>query len=163
VGLKFRAAVNFGPQLRDAPQNAYLNLGGNFRAALMHLTEAQVAIIRAWAAATPYVDAVRLFGSYARGLAHERSDIDLAVSADAGHYVALAEEWERHLTDGLGQTVHICDFLRNEANRAACGECSVTLYPNRILAFCWRATFAALPPSIWLSCTSPTFSISASF
>jgi predicted nucleotidyltransferase len=130
VGLKFRAAVNFGPQLRDAPQNAYLNLGGNFRAALMHLTEAQVAIIRAWAAATPYVDAVRLFGSYARGLAHERSDIDLAVSADAGHYVALAEEWERHLTDGLGQTVHICDFLRNEATRAACGECSVTLYPT---------------------------------
>ena len=78
VRLKFRAAVSF--VLRDAPQNAYLNLGGNFRAALMHLTEAQVAIIRAWAAATPHVDAVRLFGSYARGLAHERSDIDLAVS-----------------------------------------------------------------------------------
>jgi hypothetical protein len=77
--------------LRDAPQDAYLNLGGDFPAALMHLTEAQVAIIRAWAAAT---------------------------------------EWERHLTDGLGQTVHICDFLRNEATRAACGECSVTLYPT---------------------------------
>ena len=53
----------------------------------MYLAEAQLAKIRAWAKASPYVDAVRLFGSYAKGNAHERSDIDLAVSANAGHYV----------------------------------------------------------------------------
>jgi predicted nucleotidyltransferase len=53
----------------------------------MYLAEAQLAKIRAWAKASPYVDAVRLFGSYAKGNAHERIDIDLAVSANAGHYV----------------------------------------------------------------------------
>ena len=53
----------------------------------VHLAEAQLDKIRAWAEASSYVDAVRLFGSYAKGNAHERIDIDLAVSANAGHYV----------------------------------------------------------------------------
>jgi predicted nucleotidyltransferase len=64
------------------------------------------------------------------GNARETSDIDLAVSADASHYLALVEQWERHLTDALGPTVHIRDFLRNEAICAACDECSVALYPS---------------------------------
>jgi hypothetical protein len=54
--------------------------------------------------------------------------IDLAISADTGHYVALVEEWERYLTDALGPTVHIRDFLRNEAIRIACDECSLLIY-----------------------------------
>jgi predicted nucleotidyltransferase len=94
----------------------------------MHLAEPQLAIIRTWAEATKYVRDVRLFGSYAKGTAHERSDIDLAISADTGHYVALVEEWERYLTDALGPTVHIRDFLRNEAIRIACDECSLPIY-----------------------------------
>jgi hypothetical protein len=76
----------------------------------MHLTEPQLAIIRAW----------------------ERSDIDLAISADTGHYVALVEEWERYLTDALGPTVHIRDFLRNEAIRIACDECSLPILFDRV-------------------------------
>jgi predicted nucleotidyltransferase len=64
----------------------------------VHLAEAQLAKIRPWAEASPYLDAVRLFGSYAKGNAHERSDIDLAVSANAGHYLALVDEWEHDLT-----------------------------------------------------------------
>ena len=96
----------------------------------MYLAEAQLAKIRAWAKASPYVDAVRLFGSYAKGNANERSDIDLAVSANAGHYLALVEEWELNLTDILGSTVHIRDFLRNEAIQLACDECSLLLFPQ---------------------------------
>ena len=89
-----------------------------------------MAKIRAWAEASPYVDAVRLFGSYAKGNAHERSDIDLAVSASAGHYLTLVDEWELNLTDILGSTVHIRDFLRNEAIQLACDECSLLLFPQ---------------------------------
>jgi predicted nucleotidyltransferase len=96
----------------------------------MHLAEAQLVKIRAWAEASPYVDAVRLFGSYAKGNAHERSDIDLAVSANAGHYLALVDEWELSLTDILGSKVHIRDFLRNEAIQLACDECSLLLFPQ---------------------------------
>jgi predicted nucleotidyltransferase len=76
------------------------------------------------------MDAVRLFGSYAKGGAHERSDIDLAVSANAGHYLALVDEWERNLTDLLGSTVHIRDFIRNGAIQVACDECSLLLFPQ---------------------------------
>ena len=93
----------------------------------MYLAEAQLAKIRAWAKASPYVDAVRLFGSYAKGNAH---DIDLAVSANAGHYLALVDEWEHNLSDILGSTVHIRDFLRNEAIQLACDECSLLLFPQ---------------------------------
>ena len=96
----------------------------------MHLAEAQLAKICAWAEASPCVDAVRLFGSYAKGNTHERSDIDLAVSANAGHYLALVDEWEHDLNDRLGSTVHIRDFLRNEAIQLACDECSLLLFPQ---------------------------------
>ena len=96
----------------------------------VYLAEAQLAKIRAWAESSPYVDAVRLFGSYAKGNAHERSDIDLAVSANAGHYLALVDESEHNLSDILGSTVHIRDFLRNEATQLACDECSLLLFPQ---------------------------------
>jgi len=36
----------------------------------MNLTEQQVEIIKNWAASSPYLQAVRLFGSYAKGSAH---------------------------------------------------------------------------------------------
>jgi predicted nucleotidyltransferase len=73
--------------------------------------------------------AVRVFGSYAKGNPYKSSDIDIAVSADAGHYVALVEKWERNLTDLVRPTVHIRDFLRNEAI-CACDECSLLLFPQ---------------------------------
>ena len=94
----------------------------------LYLAEAQLILIRAWAEATPYVEAVRIFGSYAKGSAHECSDVDLAVSANAGHYLALVDKWEHDLTEMLGPTVHIRDFLRNEAIREACDECSLLLF-----------------------------------
>jgi len=36
----------------------------------VNLTEQQVEIIKNWAASSPYLQAVRLFGSYAKGSAH---------------------------------------------------------------------------------------------
>lgn len=45
----------------------------------MYLAEAQLAKIRAWAKASPYVDAVRLFGSYAKGVQQRNSVIELLV------------------------------------------------------------------------------------
>jgi predicted nucleotidyltransferase len=49
----------------------------------MNLTEQQVEIIKNWAASSLYLQAVRLFGSYAKGSAHPDSDVDLAVTAMA--------------------------------------------------------------------------------
>ncbi len=92
------------------------------------LTDDQQRQIIEWAQATPYVRAARLFGSRAKGNARPDSDVDLAVSASAGHYVALVAEWEKHLSERTGLTVHIRDYERNEAIRDACAECHVLIY-----------------------------------
>jgi predicted nucleotidyltransferase len=56
----------------------------------MDLTEEQVRLIQDWAAREHIIEEVRLFGSRAKGCARPDSDVDLAVTAAAGHYVALA-------------------------------------------------------------------------
>ena len=94
----------------------------------MDLTDDQQQRISAWAQATPYVRAVHLFGSKAKGNARPDSDVDLAVSAAGGHYTALAAEWEKHLSDCTGLTVNIRDYDRNKAIRDACAECPVVIY-----------------------------------
>ena len=92
----------------------------------MHLTEAQLAIIQAWADATPQVYEVRLFGSYAKGTAHAGSDVDIAISASAGSWTALAEKWEQSLSSALALKVNI-RTLANPAVRGYCDEFSALL------------------------------------
>jgi predicted nucleotidyltransferase len=76
---------------------------------LVHLSDAQLLTIREWANSTPQVRELRLFGSYARGSAHEDSDVDLAVGASAGNWTALADTWERQLSESLAWK---CTFAR---------------------------------------------------
>jgi predicted nucleotidyltransferase len=94
----------------------------------MNLTEQQVEIIKNWAASWLYLQAVRLFGSYAKGSAHPDSDVDLAVTAMAGHYYALVAQWEARLTEKLGLVVNVRDYARNKDIRDACDECSLLLF-----------------------------------
>jgi predicted nucleotidyltransferase len=88
----------------------------------------QVEAIHRWASQTPQVRELRLFGSRAKGCAKTNSDVDLAVTADAENYVALASKWEEFLSKTLDLTVHIRDFARNEAIQKACEECSLLLF-----------------------------------
>jgi predicted nucleotidyltransferase len=83
----------------------------------MNLTEQQVEIIKRWAASSPYVQAVRLFGSGAKGCARPDSDVDLAVTASVGHYVALAAKRETELREKTGVQLNIHDFVRNKGQR----------------------------------------------
>ena len=92
------------------------------------LTEQQVLAVKEWADHNQ-VEAVRLFGSRAKGCATADSDVDLAVTADKGLYWTMAAKWEVELTAWLGLTVHIRDYARNKAIRDACEECSIPLYP----------------------------------
>lgn len=98
----------------------------------MDLTDNQVRAITNWAAEERVIEEVRLFGSRAKGYARPDSDVDLAVTADEGHYVALAAAWEERLTAQLGLEVRVRDFARNETIRAACEECNVIIFPPRL-------------------------------
>jgi len=92
----------------------------------MYLTQTQFDILRSWAQQTPQVQEAYLFGSYARGDAHIRSDFDIAIKASAGNWTALAGKWEQHLTDQLGVTVNI-RTLANPTVREYCDTFSVPL------------------------------------
>jgi predicted nucleotidyltransferase len=93
----------------------------------MHLTEAQLAIIKAWADQTPELYEVRLFGSYAKGCAHAGSDIDIAIAASDGNWTALASKWEQHLSEVLGGLTVNLRTLKNPTVRGYCDDCSVPL------------------------------------
>jgi predicted nucleotidyltransferase len=73
----------------------------------MDLSPKQIAAIKTWARDTPQVVEVRLFGSRAKGTARPDSDVDLAVTADYGNYVALVAQWEDRLSKELGLDVRI--------------------------------------------------------
>jgi Polymerase beta, Nucleotidyltransferase len=45
---------------------------------------------------TPQIEAVRIFGSRAKETARRDSDLDLAITASNGNYVALADRLEAH-------------------------------------------------------------------
>ena len=63
-------------------------------------------------AALPFVEAIVLYGSRARGDARDRSDIDLAISAPK----ADAEQWQ-HILDLIddADTLHHVDCVRLDA------------------------------------------------
>jgi predicted nucleotidyltransferase len=70
----------------------------------MDLSEQHEKIIKEWAASTRYIQAVRLFGSRARGRAPD-SDVDLAVTVGGatpeearGNYYAEKARWQQELT-----------------------------------------------------------------
>jgi predicted nucleotidyltransferase len=85
-----------------------------------------VDILRSWAEQTPQVQKANLFGSYAKGEAHGRSDVDVAVMASDGNWTALAGEWEMHLSEATGVKVNI-RTLANDTVREYCADCSVPL------------------------------------
>jgi predicted nucleotidyltransferase len=94
----------------------------------MDLSPGQVDAIKAWARDTPQVIEVCLFGSRAKGMAKPQSDVDLAVTASDGNYVALATQWERHLSSKLGLDVRIRNPRHMEAVRVACEEHGEVLF-----------------------------------
>ena len=105
----------------------------------MDLTEAQQLIIRDWAARTPLIEEVRLFGSRAMGGARLDSDIDLALTVASGasaatvegHYAALGQHWQRELDALLAPIkahVNLYNAGLGDTVRKAC-EFSVLLYP----------------------------------
>ena len=65
------------------------------------LTDQQARAIKEWAGRTGVIEAVRLYGSRAKGCARPDSDVDLAITASDGNYVRFADEWERELSDKL--------------------------------------------------------------
>jgi predicted nucleotidyltransferase len=104
------------------------------------LTDSQKHAIQKWAAATPQVTEVRLFGSRAKGCARPDSDVDLAITVGggskgataAGNYVALANRWEEHLRQATGLTIRIKQYNSQESDRVRrwCDEFSVILFPT---------------------------------
>ena len=70
----------------------------------MYLTQTQFDILRSWAQQTPQIEEAYLYGSYAKGEAHNGSDVDIAIKASAGNWTALTAKWELDLTDQLGVT-----------------------------------------------------------
>src|SRR4030095_10562725 len=105
----------------------------------MDLSEQQQRIIKDWAARTPLVDEVRLFGSRAKGGAPSDSDVEFALTVASGaaqrtvegHYAALGQYWQNELTtflDPLRAHVHVYN-AEDDKVRRICEEFSVLLYP----------------------------------
>jgi len=87
-----------------------------------------------WADALPEVAAVRLFGSYAKGIATDASDVDLAVSlvvADNDTAFAFliekASQWNGELSAALRKDVRIEEYPGQVGH--CCVEASVLIYP----------------------------------
>jgi predicted nucleotidyltransferase len=98
------------------------------------LADEQVRAIQKWAAATPEVREVRLFGSRARGTARVDSDVDLAVTVNEstlGDYVALANRWGKHLSQATRLDVRLKQYnsVESERIRRWCDEFSIILFP----------------------------------
>ena len=106
---------------------------------LMDLSEQQQRIIKDWAARTPLIEEVRLFGSRAKGGAPADSDVNLALTVASGaaprtiegHYAALGQHWQNELTRLLEPLrAHVNLYNAEDAKvRRICEEFSVLLYP----------------------------------
>lgn len=92
----------------------------------MHLTEAQLDVLKRWAHRTPQVKEAYLFGSYAKGNAHAGSDIDVAISASVTDWRFRTAKWEDDLTKEIGINVNI-RTLELPNVRRYCQEFSVPL------------------------------------
>jgi hypothetical protein len=56
----------------------------------------------------------------------KKRDVDVAVGASRGNWTALAETWERDLSQKLGLVVNVRTLL-NSSVQNACDECSILL------------------------------------
>ena len=63
--------------------------------------------VRRWARTYPAIKQVYVFGSRAKGTAHARSDLDLALTADLNELIANRTAWIGELTDALGLPVDL--------------------------------------------------------
>lgn len=93
-------------------------------------TEHERRTIIEWAERAPLVEAVRLFGSRAKGFARSRSDVDLAVTATDGNYTRFDEDWQTELTRAL-MPLHAKLSQYNALGgivRGYCDTCSVLLF-----------------------------------
>jgi predicted nucleotidyltransferase len=90
----------------------------------------QIRTILEWAKETPEVLALRLFGSRAKGCAEPDSDLDVAITASDGNYVALADQWEANLrlTKGLKVNLKQYNGPYNDKVREYCADFSVVLF-----------------------------------
>jgi predicted nucleotidyltransferase len=105
----------------------------------MDLSEQQQRIIKDWAARTPLIEEVRLFGSRAKGDAPADSDVDLALTVAMGatpgtvegRYAALGQHWQNELTKLLAPLrAHVNLYnAEDEKVRRICEEFNVLLYP----------------------------------
>jgi len=103
------------------------------RVRAMDLTDQRERAIKERAVRTGVVEAVRLYGSRAKGCARPDSDVDLAITTGVGHYVALARGWEDELSKALGLTVHVKQYNcpADDRVRRYCDEYSVVLFSRR--------------------------------
>ena len=92
----------------------------------MHLTEAQLDILKNWAQQTPQIQEAYLFGSYAEGAAHADSDVDIAIRASAVDWTFRTAKWEQYLTKAIGVKVNIRTLALPNVRRY-CAEVSVPL------------------------------------
>src|SRR5665213_1155205 len=75
---------------------------------MVTLPDAALAALEKWAALCPSILRLYIFGSWAKGTATERSDLDLAVVLSEAHGNQLSElivnaaEWKKLLTNALG-------------------------------------------------------------
>ncbi|GAA4009743.1 hypothetical protein GCM10022408_22340 [Hymenobacter fastidiosus] len=78
----------------------------------MHLTDQELETIRTFFSAQPVLKAY-LFGSYARGEADEKSDVDLLVELDYEKLDALDFFlWREYLAELLGKKVDVVSGLK---------------------------------------------------
>ena len=92
----------------------------------MHLTEAQLDVLKAWAQRTPQVKEAYLFGNYAKGKADSDSDVDIAIKASAVDWTFRTAKWEEDLTKAIGVQVNI-RTLELANVRRYCEESAVPL------------------------------------
>jgi predicted nucleotidyltransferase len=101
----------------------------------MHLPEGKSEAIAKWASAKAEIEAVVLFGSYAKGTATAESDVDVAVKIHEAWrplvmYITDGEDWQSELRDLTGMEVNIELMHETEAPRAYSfiQHCYVVLY-----------------------------------
>lgn len=94
------------------------------------LTKQQRRDIAAWAKRARLVEAVRLFGSRAKGFARLRSDVDIAITATDGNYTRFDSDWKAGLSAEVGGSleVRVSQYRPTGNVRDHCDKWSVLLF-----------------------------------
>ena len=92
------------------------------------LTHEQRRCIIQWAERVRLVEAVRLFGSRAKGFALPNSDVDLAVTASDANYDRFDVEWGAELANDLSMRVRLSQYRSTGPVRDYCTTCSELLF-----------------------------------